>query len=91
MATGPGRYRVILSNSARKQLAALPRDVQERIAPAITALADEPRPQGSQKLKGPSGEHRIRVGEYRIVDAINDDDLLVGVTRVGHRRDVYRP
>lgn len=91
MATGPPRYRVILSHTARKQLAALPRDVQGRIGPALVALADDPRPHGSQKLQGSSGEYRIRVGEYRVIYAVDDDDLLVGVVRVAHRRDVYRP
>jgi mRNA interferase RelE/StbE len=33
---------------------------------------------------------RIRVGDYRMVYAIEDDRLIVLVIDVGHRRDVYR-
>jgi mRNA interferase RelE/StbE len=92
MATGaPVPYGVVMSPSARKQLAALPNDVQDQIRPEIAALGGNPRPQGSQTLRGPSGEYRIRVGDYRIVSVIDDNNRLVGITRVAHRRDAYRP
>jgi mRNA interferase RelE/StbE len=86
----PRRYRIVLARSACKQLAALPRDVQQQVGPQIALLADDPRPHGSQKLKG-SDLYRIRVGDYRVVYAIDDDDLLIGIVRVAHRRDAYRP
>jgi mRNA interferase RelE/StbE len=44
-----------------------------------------------RKLKGSSDEYRIRVGDYRVVYAIDDDDLIVLILAVAHRRDVYRP
>jgi len=92
MATGgPVPYRVVMAPPARKQLAALPSDVQDQIRPEIVALGANPRPRGSQKLKGPSGEYRIRVGDYRVIYGIDDNNRLVGITRVAHRRDVYRP
>ena len=89
MATAP--YRLIVSNAARKEALALPRDVQERIRPAIAALAGEPRPHGCEKLKGSEGFYRIRVGDYRVVYHVDDDETIVTVTRIKHRRDVYRP
>jgi len=76
---------------ARKQFAALPSDVQDQIRPEIVALGANRRPQGSQKLKGSSGEYRIRVGDYRVIYVIDDNNRLVGITRVAHRRDAYRP
>jgi mRNA interferase RelE/StbE len=42
-----------------------------------------------QKLKGGDHEWRIRVGDYRIVYAIDDSARTVDVTRIAHRRDVY--
>ena len=33
---------------------------------------------------------RIRVGDYRIVYAIDDAEDLVLIARIAHRRDVYR-
>ena len=92
MATGaPVPYRVAIAPAARKQLAALPTDVQDQIRPEIVGLGADPRPHRSQKLKGPSGEYRIRVGDYRVIYVIDDNNRLVGITRVAHRRDAYRP
>ncbi|MGP0066237.1 MAG: type II toxin-antitoxin system RelE family toxin [Isosphaeraceae bacterium] len=34
--------------------------------------------------------HRIRVGDYRVIYAVRDDELIVLVVRIGHRRNVYR-
>lgn len=85
------RYTVRVEKQVRKVLEKLQRDpVGQRIADAIKALADDPRPEGSTKLQGGDDLHRVRVGSYRIVYAIQDAELLVLVVRVGHRGDVYR-
>jgi mRNA interferase RelE/StbE len=52
-------------------------------------LADDPRPPGAVKLAG-RDDYRIRVGDYRIVYAVDDEEGLVIVARIAHRRDVYR-
>ncbi len=92
MATGePDRpYRVEFARPALKEFEALPRQAQERIAPRITALAEDPRPRGVEKLKGQSDQYRIRVGSYRVIYTIEDDRLIVTVVRVADRRDAYR-
>jgi mRNA interferase RelE/StbE len=63
-----------------------------RIGIAIRALADDPRPPGAALLTGEGAERawRVRVGDYRILYQIRDDQLLVIVIRVGHRREIYR-
>ena len=68
----------------------LPRAAQVRIAPKIEALADEPRPPGVKKLAGEEELYRIRVGDYRVIYAIEDAELVVLVVMVGDRKDVYR-
>ena len=83
-------YRVELTSKARRELAALPRDAQERIDARILALSEEPRPPGSKKLEGEDDLYRIRVGDYRIVYRVDDKVLVVLVVRIGHRREVYR-
>ncbi|WP_156820632.1 type II toxin-antitoxin system RelE family toxin [Thioalkalivibrio thiocyanodenitrificans] len=62
------------------------RDVA-RILKRVEALADDPRPPDSQKLSGQE-RYRVRQGVYRIVYEIVDDELVVTVVKVGHRRDV---
>lgn len=49
----------------------LARDDARRIVAAIRGLAEDPRPQGSIKLKG--AIYRLRVGAYRIIYQVNDE------------------
>ena len=45
---------------------------------------------GVVKLAGEEDLYRIRVGDYRIIYSIQDDQLLILVVKIGHRKDVYR-
>jgi mRNA interferase RelE/StbE len=82
-------YRVIVTPAADRAVAKLPRQIRERIAERLRALADNPRPVGSIKLAG-EDLYRIRVGDYRIIYSIEDDRLVILVVDVGHRREIYR-
>jgi mRNA interferase RelE/StbE len=73
-----------------KQLQQLPRPVFTAALKAVVALANEPRPAGCVKLAGAANDWRVRIGEYRIIYAINDKMQTVTVFRVAHRSDVYR-
>ena len=35
-------------------------------------------------------EYRIGVGDYRVLNVVDDSELLVEIISVGHRSDVYR-
>jgi mRNA interferase RelE/StbE len=83
------RFEIRIKRSAAKELLRLPRADNRRIVGRIHALADDPRPQGCEKLAGHES-YRIRQGDYRIVYTIDDTCVVVEVIRVGHRRDVYR-
>ena len=54
---------------------------------AIKALAQTPRPGGVEKIKS-TDLWRIRQGDYRIVYAIDDNEHVVTIVRVGHRREI---
>lgn len=82
-------YSVQIKPSAVKELERLPDKVRRQIVKKILALADQPRPQGSEKLTGEE-LYRIRQGDYRVLYEIHDAVLTVLVVRVGNRRDVYR-
>jgi len=83
-------YEVRLLVTARRQLLRIPVRIRSRIAGAIRALADDPRPPGCKKLAGSSDYFRIRVGDYRVLYEVRDRDILVLVIKIGHRREVYR-
>ena len=82
-------YSVVLTPSAARDLRRLPEGVRQRIVAALQGLANNPRPPGCVKLSG-GDEWRIRVGDYRAIYRIDDTARLVTVTRIGHRREVYR-
>lgn len=85
-----GGYEVRLETSAAKRIQALQRHDQQRVMAAIQALAAEPRPRGCVKLSGTDAGYRIRVGNFRVIYLIDDGVWAITVTRVGHRREVYR-
>ena len=83
-------YQVIVKPSANKELQRLPMDMQRRIAVAMRALATNPRPHGVVKMQGDENLWRIRVGDYRVVYEIRDEQVLILVLKIGHRKDIYR-
>ena len=83
-------YAVEFSKRAYRQLAILPRNIQERVSRQIDLLGNNPRPAASERVKGRSDLYRIRVGDYRIVYQVHDNILIVLVVRIGHRREVYK-
>ena len=83
-------YSVTFARSARKELERLRPPTVTRVFEAIEALGAEPRPNGCVKLSGSSGLWRLRVGSYRVIYAISDDERTVDVVTVRHRRDAYR-
>ena len=82
-------YSVLIKRSAEKEVARLPPDARQRVVRRIRALAQDPRPQGCEKLSA-RDSYRLRIGSYRIVYTIEDRQLVVQVVRVAHRREVYR-
>jgi mRNA interferase RelE/StbE len=84
------RYKITYAQSALKSLRKLDRTIARRILLAIDRLSADPRPPGCKQLKGGEGEMRIRIGDYRVIYDVVDEELVVLVLRVAHRREVYR-
>ena len=83
-------YKLRIKKSAAKELEAIPRKGdRQRVVKRIESLAKDPRPPGCKKLSG-SDRYRVRQGSYRIVYAIEDDNLVVYVVKIGDRKSVYK-
>ncbi len=82
-------YRITLAPAAARQLRKFDPQVRRRIQAALELLSSNPRPPAATQLVGGAGEWRIRTGDYRIVYEIEDEQLLVLVLRMGHRREIY--
>jgi mRNA interferase RelE/StbE len=84
-------YKIIFKKEAAKSLEKLPRNVarliREKLA-AITAnpYADHPN---AKKLQGREG-YRLRVGDWRVIYEIQNEQLVILVLKVAPRGEVYR-
>jgi len=83
-------FRLEWRSSVHKDLRKLPPDINARIVEAATGLISDPFSSGVKKLSGCEHTYRVRIGDYRIIYAVNPSQSLVIVQRVRHRKDVYR-
>ena len=84
-------YSLLVKKSAVKELETVePRSIRAKIVSRIRSLAENPRPEGSQKLTGEAERYRIRQGAYRILYSVDDSTCTVEIVKIGHRSDVYR-
>ncbi len=81
-------YEIHIIRSAEKEFDRLGGTVQKRIIKKISSLEENPRPKGAHKLSGRE-EYRIRVGVYRILYIINDENHVITIVAIGHRREIY--
>lgn len=83
--------RVEFSEAARKRLKKLDNSIRKRIIDymADVAALDNPRSRGKRLVGNLLGFWRYRVGDYRILCRIKDDELVIAVVKVAHRREVY--
>ena len=80
---------VVIYRSAERELKALPSEVVSWLASRLQALAGDPRPVQAIRSKA-SVYYRIRVGDYRVIYAIDDKLRQVTILVIGHRREIYR-
>jgi mRNA interferase RelE/StbE len=74
-----------------RQLAALPLRLRRRIIGRIEALGEQPHPPGAEALAGGlRGRFRLRVGDYRVLYGVRDEESTIVVFSVGHRSRIYR-
>jgi len=82
-------YSLVFKASVQKDFEGIPKKDLRKILSRIKSLAGEPRPHGCEKLTG-QNRYRVRQGRYRIVYAVQDEERIVIVVKVGHRKDIYR-
>lgn len=86
------RYKVSYSKRAEKQFDKMNPTVRKKIFSWIDknlVNCEDPRLHGKGLTANRSGQWRYRVGDYRIIADIKDDELIILVIEVGHRKNVY--
>jgi mRNA interferase RelE/StbE len=88
----PKRYRVVIQEGAIKTLKKMDGAVRRLILAYLRSRLEgieDPRLIGKALVGGRAGQWRYRVGDYRILAEIRDEEIAIYVFKIGHRRDVY--
>ena len=85
-------WRIDLTKTAVKDLKQIDRKQVKRILEFLKKLSESENPRRKGRaLKGYLGEFwRYRVGDYRVICNIEDEEKKILVLKVRHRKDVYR-
>ncbi|TET49867.1 MAG: type II toxin-antitoxin system RelE/ParE family toxin [Actinomycetota bacterium] len=81
-------YEIIFSQKAKKQLFKLEKNIQGRIIAALERIRIRPEDYIT-KLVGDPG-YKLRVGDYRLIMDLDNNNLLILVIKVGHRKNIYK-
>jgi mRNA interferase RelE/StbE len=83
-------YRIEAARSRiKRELKRIPEANRTRIAAAVTELRNQPRPPDAIQLE--PDVYRIRIGDYRVIYKVYDEDQLVLIGRIARRgEDTYK-
>ena len=86
------KYRVEYTSKAIKTLRKLDKNTRNLIYAWIDknlVNCEDPRIHGKGLVGDKSGQWRYRVGDYRIICEIEDEEIVILVLEIGHRREIY--
>jgi mRNA interferase RelE/StbE len=83
-------YSIEYAPAALRQLKKLPSQFIKGILRKIEVLSEDPESGKVKKLTGTVNEYRLRVGNHRVIYVVDDSRSAIIVTKVAHRRDIYR-
>lgn len=86
-------YQLLWSESAKKDLSKLDKQIAKFIilqtSSAIEQSVDITKVLVPLKY-AKKGQHKYRIGNYRVICTLSHHELLVVAIRVGHHKDVYQ-
>ena len=86
-------YHIEITPRFKKEFRKLDRYTQKMIKSWITknlVNCVNPREHGKGLTSNRSGQWRYRIGDYRLICQIEDNELVILALSVGHRRDIYK-
>jgi|LSQX01.2.fsa_nt_gb mRNA interferase RelE/StbE len=85
-------YSIEFTKRARRQVLKLDPRLQERVEAAVDSLVHWPvEGKSVRPLKGQlEGLYRMRVGDYRVILAVDEERGIISVREIGHRGSIYR-
>ena len=84
-------WKIVIGHKAKKTLASLPKPLRERILMAIDRLRYGPyQPDLDVKPLRGRPEWRLRVGDWRVLFLIDENEIKIVIVHVNPRGDVYK-
>ena len=83
-------YKITFSKNADKTLRGLPRNIALIIGKKLKELADNPNGMRNVKRLTNHPGYRLRVGDWRIVYTVHDNELIIHIINVKTRGEVYK-
>jgi len=86
------KYNVVFTEGAKKQLKKLDRHIASLIIGWIERnlqYCENPRIHGKGLTSNRSGQWRYRIGDYRLICEIQDENIIILVLEIGHRKSIY--
>ncbi|GAB4407200.1 MAG: type II toxin-antitoxin system RelE/ParE family toxin [Anaerolineales bacterium] len=84
-------YKITFTTQASKALLKMPRNTAQLIREKLNQLASDPFAAipNAKKLQGRSG-YRLRIGDWRVIYEINNDEITIIVMKIAPRGEVYK-
>jgi mRNA interferase RelE/StbE len=84
-------YRILFTKSVGKALRKMPQDIDQRIRERLERIAEDPYAQQPNvtRLQNRPG-YRLRVGDWRVICEVEQEELVILVLRIGRRGEAYR-
>ena len=86
-------YAISMKSRAIRGLKKIRKQDKRRVADCILDLASDPRPSGAKAIQEAGKEDnalRVRLGAFRVVYRIDDDNNVIHVDLVSDRKDAYK-
>ena len=84
-------YTIAYTKEAAKLLQRMPRNIAQLIREKLEMIAVDPYADlpNAKKLQGREG-YRLRVGDWRVVYKIQNDELIIVVLKIASRGEIYK-
>ncbi len=82
-------YKIVPTPKFAKIFKKLDPFVRKQIKSYLNRVTDNPRAKGKALVANRTGQWRYRIGAYRVIVNIQDNELIILALEVGHRRDIY--
>lgn len=81
-------YNILFADIAKRQFEKLDKHVQNRILSSLERI--KVRPYNFVKKLSGYPYFRFRVGDYRLILDIRNNDMIIIVIEVGYRKNIYK-